>query len=107
MGLAHIIDSDSSERLIKAVDKALLYVGATSDNLSLTGISVTLPYNEPDLYYELANVLDRSGYDEEYIEWLEKFCDADSDRDFDWSGWGENFWNEWGEYEGSDIWGEW
>jgi len=108
MGLAHFIDSDKSEKLIKAVDKSLLYVGATKDNLSLTGISVTLPYNDPDLYYELAYVLDRSGYDEDYIEWLKKFCDTDDDREsFDWSGWGENFWNEWGEYEGSDIWGEW
>lgn len=108
MGLAHFIDSDKSEKLIKAVDKTLLYVGATSDNLSLTGISVTLPYNDLDLYYDLADVLDKSGYDEEYIEWLRKFTTADSDREsFDWSGWGENFWNEWGEYEGSDIWGEW
>ena len=107
MGLAHFIDSDESEKLIRAVDKSLLYVGATSDNLSLTGLSVTLPYNDYDLYYDLADVLDRSGYDDEYITWLKKFCDADSDSDFDWDGWGEDFWNEWGEYDGSDIWGEW
>ena len=107
MGLAHFIESDSSEKLIRAVDKTLLYVGATSDNLSLTGISVTLPYNDSDLYYELADVLDRSGYDDEYITWLKKFCDTDSDSSFDWSGWGEDFWNEWGEYDSSDIWGEW
>ena len=59
-----------------AADKALLYVSATSDNLSLTGISVTLPYNDRMLYNDLADVLEKCDFDEEYIEWLEKFCKA-------------------------------
>jgi hypothetical protein len=108
MGLAHIIDSDMSERLAHAVDKALLYVGATSDNLSLTGISVTLPYNDRGLYSDLADVLEKCDFDAEYIEWLEKFCEVTSDRhDVDWGEWGRQFWSEWGDYQESDIWGEW
>lgn len=108
MGLAHIIDSDKSDRLARAVDRALLYVGATSDNLSLTGISVTLPYNDNDLYNDLVQVLEQCDIDDEYIEWLEKFCNAGSDREgIDWDEWGQGFWSEWGDYQESDIWGEW
>ncbi len=108
MSLAAIIDSDLSERLIRAVDKALLYVGATSDNLNLTGISVTLPYNDRDLYFELAKVMERCSFDSEYIDWLKQFVYAETDRmTIDWDALGDDLWNEWGEYESSDIWGEW
>ena len=98
MGLAHIIDSDMSEKLAIAADKALLYVSATSDNLSLTGISVTLPYNDRMLYNDLADVLENCDFDEEYIEWLEKFCEIRNDRDtVDWGEWGREIWSEWGD----------
>ncbi|MBP3754815.1 MAG: hypothetical protein J6I66_08150 [Lachnospiraceae bacterium] len=98
MGLAHIIDSDMSEKLAIAADKALLYVSATSDNLSLTGISVTLPYNDRMLYNDLADVLEDCDFDEEYIEWLEKFCEIRNDRDtVDWGEWGREIWSEWGD----------
>ena len=108
MGLAHIIDSDLSEDLADAVDDVLLYVGATSDNLSLTGISVTLPYNDLSLYYDLTEVLEKCNIDSYYIDWLIKFCDADTGRQsVDWGSWGENFWSEWGDYQESDVWGEW
>lgn len=108
MGLAHIIDSDMSDKLARAVDKALLYVGATSDNLSLTGISVTLPYNDSYLYSDLTDVLEKCDIDEEYIEWLSQFCEADTGRNsVDWGTWGENFWSEWGDYQDSDVWGDW
>ena len=108
MGIAHIIDSDMSEKLAHAVDRALLYVGATSDNLSLTGISVTLPYNDRGLYNDLMHVLEGCGIDDEYIDWLEQFVDAESDRDgIDWGDWGTNIWNEWGSHQGTDVWGDW
>ncbi len=108
MGLAHIINSDLSEDLADAVDEVLLYVGATSDNLSLTGISVTLPYNDLSLYYDLTEVLEKCNIDSYYIDWLIKFCDADTGRQsVDWGSWGENFWSEWGDYQESDVWGEW
>ena len=108
MCLGQMIDSDNSEKLMKAVDKAILYVSATSDNLSLTGLAVTLPYNDEVLYYDLASVLNKCGFDQDYVEWLRKFCDARTEKEhIDWESWGEKFWNEWGEYESSDIWGEW
>ena len=108
MGLAHIIDSDMSEKLAIAADKALLYVSATSDNLSLTGISVTLPYNDRMLYNDLADVLEKCDFDEEYIEWLEKFCEIRNDREtVDWGSWGHELWSEWGSHDSSDVWGEW
>ena len=108
MSLAAIINSDHSERLIMAVDRALLYVGATEDNLNLTGLSVTLPYNDRDLYFELAHVMERCSFDEEYVEWLKQFVYAETDRQIiDWDSFGEDLWDEWGEYESSDIWGEW
>ncbi len=108
MGLAHIIDSDESEDLADAVNDVLLYVGATSDNLSLTGISITLPYDNTDLYYELINVLERCDFDDEYIQWLYQFVNSGTDREgIDWDSWGETFWNDWGDYQDSDVWGDW
>ncbi len=117
MGIAHIIDSDKSEKLAHAVDRAILYVSATSDNLSLTGISVTLPYNDKYLYEDLITVLENCDIDEEYLEWLEQFVDAEGERTtFDWDEWGTDIWNEWGDYQSSDdyddddysdFWNEW
>ena len=108
MGLAAVVDSDYSEKLIRAVNKAILYVSATSDCLNLTGLSVTLPYHDRSLYHELATVLERCSFDEDYITWLKQFISADiSNSSIDWNSLGDNLWNEWGEYESSDIWGEW
>ena len=108
MGLAAVVDSDYSEKLIRAVDKAILYVSATSDCLNLTGLSVTLPYHDRGLYHELATVLERCSFDEDYITWLKQFISAEiSNSSIDWDQLGDNLWNEWGEYESSDIWGEW
>ena len=116
MGIAHIIDSDKSEKLAHAVDRAILYVSATSDNLSLTGISVTLPYNDKYLYEDLVSVLENCDIDDEYLDWLKQFVDAKGERStLDWEEWGNNIWYEWGSYlssgddddDSSDFWGEW
>ncbi len=107
--LAHAIDSDSSEDLLKALDKALIYVGATSDNLNLTGISITLPYNDSSLYRDLKNVLESCGcFESTYTSWLAKFKNAVITRTgIDWESIGTDLWNEWGTTESSDIWDEW
>ena len=97
------------EDLINALDKALLYVGATSDNLNLTGISITLPYNDTALCHDLKAVLVRCGcFDSVYTQWLLKFKNAEITRfSIDWEAIGNNLWNEWGTTEESDFWEEW
>ena len=107
--LAYAVDSDESEDLINALDKALLYVGATSDNLNLTGISITLPYNDTALCHDLKAVLVRCGcFDSVYTQWLLKFKNAEITRfSIDWEAIGNNLWNEWGTTEESDFWEEW
>ncbi len=107
IGLASIIDSDTSDDLIDAARDVLKYVCATSDDMSLTGLSVTLPYGDSVLYNDLTKMLRNCGFSSEYIEWLHAFCSVTGSERFNWDNWENNFWGEWGNYENPDIWGSW
>ncbi len=109
MSLAAIVDSEYSERLVMEVDKAIVYVNATSDCMNLTGISITLPYNDKGLCKELVQVLRNCSFDEEYLEWLKQFVfrEQTQERNIDWEQLGSELWHEWDDLGSTDIWGEW
>ncbi len=107
IGLASIIDSDQSDKLIEAAEDAIMYVCATSDDLSLTGMSVTLPYGDFVLYNDLKKILQNCSFDPGYIEWLHAFCSFEGTERFNWDEWGADFWGDWGKTEDSSIWGSW
>ena len=124
LAVAQNIDSDRADTLCAALNSAIVHYGATSDETTLTGISVTLPYGDAEFYTELKRVFSAAGFDDEYIDWLERFVSVESRQedyvDFDdwgslWGGWGSNGgghdynwddWSDWGDDWGNDDWAD-
>ena len=118
MAVAQNIDSDSADALAAAVSSTIIYNRTTSDDTSLTGLSVTLPYGDSDFYEMLKSVFAGCGIDIDYIAWLGKFVTAEGADDYydydsqwnDWDGWDsyddDYDWDEW-DYSGDgDYWGD-
>lgn len=108
LSVAQNIDSDESAALIAALKKAVVYFNATSDETTLTGLSVTLPYGDKAFYNDLKRVFRNAGFDTDYIAWLERFTDVKpSNADtFDFGGWGD-LWNGWGATDSGFDWDDW
>lgn len=118
LSVAQNIDSDRAEPLCAALNAAIVAYGATSDETTLTGLSVTLPYGDSEFYDELKRVFRAAGFDTAYIDWLAKFVEVETGNadyyDFGnwgdlWGGWGTNgswddwsFWDDWGDEDWSD-----
>ena len=110
LSVAQNIDSDRAEPLSAALNAAIVYYGATSDETTLTGISVTLPYGDNEFYTELVRVFRAAGFDSTYIDWLKQFVSVESSQDdyYDFGGWGDG-WGGWDthgyDYYDWDDWG--
>jgi len=107
MAVAENIDSPEADALKSAVSQAVVYSNATEGDKGFTGISVTLPYSDPEFYAELENVFLNCGIDEEYIEWLSGFAgEASYDSYFDYNEWDDS-WEGWDEYDDDYDWEDW
>ncbi len=95
MAVASTINTEQSKALTSAVGLAVVYSASTEEDKSMTGIHVTLPYNDSQLYHEQKKIYARCGFSSEYIEFLGEFVHADSS-DYDWGEWD---WNGWDDYE--------
>ncbi len=107
MALAKTLDTTESKALESAVSNAIVYVNSCGEDTSLTGVSVTLPYGDPNFYGDLQTVFGNCGFSAEYIEWLEKFTGASGSNSFyDYEDW-DSQWNGWGDYEDDYNWDDW
>lgn len=107
MSLASTLDTEESQALRSAVNNTLLYVNATSGDAGLTGISVTLPYGDATFYNDLRNIFNNCGFDSKYVDWLNKFVDAEGTGNYyDYSDWDDD-WDGWDEYEDDYDWSDW
>ncbi|MBQ5992678.1 MAG: hypothetical protein IJL62_09130 [Clostridia bacterium] len=103
LSLAENIPSDTSGALRAALEQTIAYFGATKDEKTLSGLSVTLPYGDGDLYDELRRVFLNAGIDADYVTWLRKFVSVQTGTGFyDFGGW-----NGWDAYSGGYDWGGW
>ena len=103
LSLAENIPSGASDALRAALNQAIAYFGATKNETTLSGLSVTLPYGDADLYSELRRVFLNAGIDADYVAWLRKFVSVETETDFfDFGGW-----SGWGDYSGGYDWGDW
>lgn len=114
LSVAQNISSEESEALIAALRDAVLYFGATSDETTLTGLSVTLPYGDAEFYGELKRVFHNAGFDMDYVNWLERFTEVETDSDYydfgDWGGWDDHWsdtWGGWDDHQGGFDWDDW
>ena len=81
MAVAQNIQSEESKALEAALQLAVAYFACTSDEVGMTGLSVTLPYGDPDFYEKLSDVFSNSGLEEEYVNWLGRFVRASGVQD--------------------------
>lgn len=96
MAVAQNIQSEESKALEAALQLAVAYFACTSDEVGMTGLSVTLPYGDPDFYEELSDVFSNSELEEEYVNWLGRFVRASGVQDrYDYEDWYENEWSGW------------
>lgn len=110
LSLAENIPSDRSDTLRTAIDAAIVYYNATSDETTLSGLSVTLPYGDREFYDELRRVFKNAGFDEAYLAWLERFTEVETNTGFDfgdWNVWDDSDgygWGDWGDWSFGDGW---
>ena len=107
MALAKNIDSEESSALASAVANAVVYCNSTADSVSLTGLSVTLPYGDRSFYASLKTIFTNCGFDSEYIEWLGSFVSASgSSSYYSYDSW-DSLWDSWDSYEDDYDWNSW
>ncbi len=108
LSVAQNIDSDKSAALIAALKTAMVHYGATKNETTLTGLSVTLPYGDADIYSELKRVFRNAGFDADYIDWLERFVSVESSNSnqVDFGGWSD-LWNGWSDTDADFDWSDW
>ncbi|MBR6326510.1 MAG: hypothetical protein IKR61_06855, partial [Lachnospiraceae bacterium] len=107
MAVAQDIDSEKSDALSAAIGSSIVYVNSTSSDDHLTGLSITLPYGDSYFYSQLREVFLNSGFEDTYVDWLEKFVSASGGGDFyDYSDWEES-WDGWDSYDDSFNWEDW
>lgn len=108
LSVAQNIDSDESAALVAALERAMVHFGATSNETTLTGISVTLPYGDASFYSDLKRVFRNAGFDMEYVNWLEKFVAVEnaSNSHYDFGSWSD-LWNGWDNSDSGFDWSDW
>ena len=79
LSIVNSIDSNSKSAtdLTAEINSAIVHCGHTEENDGLTGLSVTLPYGDQELYDKLYKVYSRCKFDPDYIDWLERFVTSD------------------------------
>ena len=108
LAVAQNITSDESAALVAALKQAIVYYGATSNETTLTGLSVTLPYGNASFYSDLKRVFRNAGFDMEYVDWLERFVavETSSGDYYDFGDWSD-VWNGWGGTDSGFDWSTW
>ena len=96
MALASSVNSNEAKTLINALKKAIVYYNYTDDDKGLTGMFVTIPYDNISFYRNMKGIYIKAGIDRDYIMWLKKFADIDSNEisyydygefESSWDGW--------------------
>lgn len=95
MALASSLYSEESKPLISQLKKAIVYYNCTENCTGLTGMSITLPYNDRAYYYNLKKIFLECGFDKGYITWLYKFVtDANNANQYNYKEFDDS-WNGW------------
>ncbi|MCR5249800.1 MAG: hypothetical protein K6E50_04260 [Lachnospiraceae bacterium] len=95
LALAVSIPSPMTKSLVSRLASCVAYYNCSFDNTGLTGLSVTLPYGDPEFYASLGQVFAGIGIDKRYIQWLGNFQNNSAasnyydyyEFDHQWQGW--------------------
>ena len=77
MEVASSIDSNEATALATAFENAMVHYNGTAGEAGMSGLGVTLPYADGEFYDELVKVFKACGIDNDYVDWLEAFVDAE------------------------------
>lgn len=102
MAVSQNVKSDEANALANALARTLVYSNQTTDETTLTGMAISLPYGDSSYYKDMKKVFANAGIDETYVKWLSKFTNASGvDSYYDYNEWG-NEWNGWSEWNCPD-----
>lgn len=111
MALASTLDTPQSAPLAQVLSRAVVYSAANDQDSDYTGLAVTLPYGNPELYTSLAEIYTRCGFDAAYVSWLARFANTPGAAQFyqDWTRWSQRWDNSsqfggWAAYESGSGW---
>jgi len=119
LAIAYSVENvPEAEALISALENAIVYCSANSQDAHMTGLAVTLPYGDSAMYSDIKNIFAKAGFDDEYIDFLGDFVNVSSSSSsyYDWSDWYDSYdgydsWSDYfndGNYNGSDYgWDSW
>lgn len=106
LAVASVVDGDSADTLKTALESTIAYAAATTDDESLCGLSVSLPYGDDYTYQQMENIFPNAGMDSTYLAFLEAFAEngsSSSSYDWsDWNGWGDDY--DWDDESDEDYW---
>lgn len=71
-------ETENAETLLRALEKSIVHFACTAEESGMTGLSVTLPYGDGEMYEQLRITFSEAGLDAAYIDWLGKFVEADA-----------------------------
>ena len=109
LALANTLDTQEAAALKSSLGYAIVYSSATNGDVNMTGLSVTLPYDDDDFYDELYGVFSNSGFDSTYLSFLKKFVTASGGgTTYDWGsstwdGWNDTSTSNWDDYDWSSY----
>ena len=76
LDVASSVNSNTTNALKSAMEKAIVYFGQTSGEQGMNGMGITLPYGDAEFYDQLVDVFGKCGIDKNYIDWLEDFVNV-------------------------------
>lgn len=99
MAVATTVDNDGSSQLSSLLSSALVACATTSGRAHMTGLSVTLPYDDSQFYHKCEETFLRCGINETYLEWLGTFADNISiENAADGSSEGRQYYDNWNDW---------
>lgn len=99
MAVASTINTEESKALASAVGMAIVYSASTEEDKYMTGMHVTLPYNDYSLYTYQRNIFLKCGFPQEYLDFMKEFVNSNSS-DYNWDSWD---WDGWDDYDWSEY----
>ncbi len=100
LAIANAVENvPEAEALISALENAIIYCAANSEDAYMTGLAVTLPYGDSAMYRNIKEIFPKAGFDDEYITFLGNFTSVSDGSAYDWSSWYDS-------YNGYDSWSD-
>lgn len=74
--VARAADRTEAKGLTDCLEASIVHFACTAEESGMTGLSVTLPHGDGEMYEQLRGVFSEAGLDAAYIDWLGRFVET-------------------------------